>query len=94
MTRATGRLLIVWVALMALLSLTIAATLLGLGPAAPFISYGIALTKAGLILWFFMDLRKDRGTERLAGFSAFAWAAILFVFLAADYLTRSAFASS
>lgn len=91
MTRAVRLLLIVWAALLTLLALTMAATLLRLGPAAPFISYGIGVTKAVLILWFFMDLRKERGTERLAGLSAFSWAAILLLFLAADYLTRTRF---
>lgn len=93
MSRGMRLLLIVWAVLLALLALTMAATVLRLGPAAPFVSYGIALTKAGLILWFFMNIRKERGTERLAGLSAFAWAAILLLFLAADYLTRSKFVS-
>ena len=51
----------------------------------------LAPTKAGVRLWFCMNIHKERGTERLSGLSAFAWAAIVFV--AASYLMRNEFMS-
>jgi len=91
MSRAVRLLLIAWATLLTLLALAMTATFLRLGLVAPFVSYGIALTKAGLIFWLFMDVRKERGIERLAGLSAFSWVAIMLLFLAADYLTRGKF---
>ena len=82
------RLVLVWAALLALLALTVTATFLPLGEARLAVSYGIAVAKAALVLWFFIELRGDRGLARLAGLAAFAWIAILFLLVAADYLTR------
>ena len=85
---ATGRLWLVWGALMALLALTLGAAFLPLGPAKPWIGYGIAAAKAALVLVFFMDLRREGGLARLATLAAFAWLAILLSLVAADVATR------
>ncbi len=85
----TGRLLLAWAALMALLALTLGAAFLPLGPAKPWIAYAIATAKAALVLWFFMEMRSERGLARLAMLAGFVWLAILFALTATDYLTRA-----
>jgi len=85
---ATARLVVVWLALLVLLSSTVAATFLPLGHLRSGVAYGIAAAKAGLVLWYFMELRSEEGLTRLAGLAAFGWIAILFLMVAADYLAR------
>jgi cytochrome c oxidase subunit 4 len=83
-----GRILAVWAGLLALLALTVAASFLPLGPVLPFVSYGIASAKAGLIIWFFMEMRDAAGLQRLALTAGFVWALFLFLLMLADPLTR------
>lgn len=86
---ATLRLVLVWAALLTLLALTVGATFVPLGAARLAVSYGIAAAKAALVLWFFMELRGDKGLTRVVGLAGFAWIAILFTIIIADYLTRT-----
>lgn len=88
------RLVLVWLALLALLAATVAASFLPLGPVLPFVSYAIAGAKAALILWFFMEMRAEGGLVRLAAVAGFAMLAILLVMLAADIGTRGWLAAS
>jgi cytochrome c oxidase subunit 4 len=85
---AVRQLVTVWAAMMGLLALTIGAIFLHLGPVLPAISYGIATTKAALVLWFFMEMRKENGIARLAIATGFSWLAILLILTAADSGTR------
>ena len=85
---APVRMLLAWAALMVLLALTVAVTFVPIGNWRMAISYAIAVAKAALVLWFFMDLRADGGLARLAGIAGFGWIAILFLLVAADYATR------
>ncbi|EZP74458.1 caa(3)-type oxidase, subunit IV [Sphingomonas paucimobilis] len=82
------RLIAVWAALLLLLAATVAASYLPLGPAKPWISYAIALAKAALILWFFMDMRKEGAVARLAMLAAALWLLMMLTLTASDYLTR------
>jgi cytochrome c oxidase subunit IV len=82
------RLLLVWAALMALLALTVGAAFLPIGMAKPWVAYAIATAKAILILWFFMEMRRESGLARLAAIAGFVWLAILIMLTATDYLTR------
>jgi len=82
------RLLLVWLGLMLLLGATLGATFLPLGAAKPWLGYGVAAAKAGLILWFFMDMRQEGGLMRLATGAALLWIVFLLCLVAADYLTR------
>ncbi len=88
MASGTLRLVLVWALLLALLATTIGASFLPIGPLRPAVSYGIATAKAALILWFFMEMRREGGLARLAALAGFAWLAILFTLVASDYLTR------
>jgi len=82
------RLLLVWAALMALLALTVGAAFLPIGMAKPWVAYAIATAKVMLILWFFMEMRRESGLARLATIAGFVWLAILIMLTATDYLTR------
>jgi cytochrome c oxidase subunit 4 len=85
---AIARLLLVWAALLGLLATTLGLAYLPLGAFKPFVAYGIATLKAALILWFFMDLRRESGLLRLAAAAGFAWLSVLLILVAGDYLAR------
>ena len=85
----TLRLLLVWAALLLLLAATIGSTFLPLGPMLPAVSYAIAIAKAGLVLWFFMEMRSEDGLGRLTGMAGFAWLGFLLVMIVADVATRA-----
>lgn len=82
------RLFLVWAALLALLGATIGASFVPMGPALPAVTYGIAIAKTALVLWFFMELRREPGLARLAGLAGFAWIAFLLIMVAADLSSR------
>ena len=84
------RLIAVWIALMLLLSATIAASFLPIGNWRQLINIVIAAAKAGLILWFFMQLRTESALVRLIAGSAGVLLFILAVMLTADYSLRPA----
>jgi len=84
------RLIAVWIALMLLLSAAIAASFLPIGNWRQLINIVIAAAKAGLILWFFMQLRTESALVRLIAGSAGALLFILAVMLTADYSLRPA----
>ncbi|MGE5506774.1 MAG: cytochrome C oxidase subunit IV family protein [Actinomycetota bacterium] len=75
----------VGVALLLLLAATVAATLAGLGTWA---NLAIAAAKAGLVLWFFMELRAAPPLLRLICLGTVGWLAILFGLGFADWLAR------
>lgn len=77
-----------WAALVALLALTIGASFAPLGPVLPFVSYAIAVAKAGIVLWLFMEMKTRDGLQRLALGAGFVWLLFLFVLSFADNLTR------
>ncbi|MBZ6075708.1 cytochrome C oxidase subunit IV family protein [Microvirga puerhi] len=83
--------ILIWVLLLILLSLTVGASFLPLGRMNPVVSMGIALIKASLIFWFYMQLKKERGLVRLAALGAGAWLLILFLLVSSDVVTRGSF---
>jgi cytochrome c oxidase subunit 4 len=80
--------LLVWLALMALLALTMGVTFLPIGELKAPVNFSIAAVKAGLIAWFFMHLRETKGLVRLFAVGALFWLFLLFALTFADYLTR------
>jgi cytochrome c oxidase subunit IV len=79
----------VFVALLLLLACTVAVAVIehpifGLG-----VALTIAGTKAALIMLFFMHLRWDKPTTRLAAIAGFMWLAILIGLSLSDLFTRS-----
>jgi cytochrome c oxidase subunit IV len=75
-------------ALMVLTFLTVFAARLDLGWANDVVALGIAVTKALLVLWFFMHLRYSTRVTVLTALAGFFWLAILIFLTLNDYLTR------
>ena len=88
MEQARKRLAIVWLALMALLALTVAGSFTVTGAASAVVSFGVAAAKVALIFWFFMQLRTEKGLVRLFAVGAIAWLLILLSLATIDYATR------
>jgi len=86
-------LVLVWVALMALLTTTVAVTFAPFGAWKPVLNMAIAFAKAGLIFWVFMHLREQKWLARLVAIAALAWLLILLGLTQTDLLTRGAFRS-
>jgi cytochrome c oxidase subunit 4 len=82
------RLVFVWLALLALLALTVFMAFLPLGTFRIPVAYAIGTAKAALVLWFFMEMRREGGIVRLAAGAGFVWISVLLILSAADVLTR------
>jgi len=80
--------LITGFALLAFLGLTIAAAYVNLGPFNTVAAMSIALTKAVLILLFFMHLRDSKPIIWVFAGAGFFWLGIMFALALSDYLTR------
>jgi cytochrome c oxidase subunit 4 len=72
-----------------LLVITVAAAQFDLGPLNTPLALAIALTKAGLIIAFFMNLRYGSPLLRVFAAGGFLWLAILMILTLADVLTRN-----
>ncbi len=88
MDQVQKRLAFVWLALMALLALTVAGSFTVTGAASAAVSFGVAAAKVALIFWFFMQLRTEKGLIRVFAVGAIAWLLILLTFATIDYATR------
>jgi cytochrome c oxidase subunit 4 len=82
---------LVWVALMALLTLTMAAAFAPIGVLKGPVNLGVAFAKAALVFWFYMHLRQRPGLERLAAVAGAAWLMILLLLSGADFVSRGWF---
>lgn len=74
--------------LIVLTAITVWVAFLDLGAMNTVVAMGIAVTKATLVILFFMHVR---WSDRLTGVvvvSGFVWLIILFTFTLSDYLTR------
>ena len=78
----------VFVALLALLALTVAVALVEQSALGLPIAIGIAGLKATLIALFFMHVRYDTPSVRLAAVAGFLWLTILICLSMSDLLTR------
>lgn len=89
MSTGVRRLVIIWAALMAMLAATLGVAFLPLGEGVHvLLGYGVSIAKTVLILWFFMEMRREDGIARIAAGAAFLWLTFLLVLAASDYLTR------
>ena len=84
-------LVLVWLGLLALLALTIAASFVLAGPWAFVFGIAVALAKAILVFWFYMNLNEAGGIVRLIATGAAVWLLILILLTSTDYATRSMF---
>jgi cytochrome c oxidase subunit 4 len=79
---------IVWIALVALLTLTLVLAYAPLGPFNGPVSLLIAALKAALVLTVYMELKDGRPLLRLIAFVPVAFVCVLFSLTLADVLTR------
>lgn len=89
MAREYSRLVLVYVALILLLAATMGSAALELGAIKPLINIGIAIVKAGLVFWFFMQLRDATGLVRLFAAAGVFWLLILLVLGSTNWLVAS-----
>jgi cytochrome c oxidase subunit 4 len=88
MSKETGRLILTWAALMALLAITVTAALAPIGPVKGAINIAAALTKAALVYWVFMHLKEVGGFLRVAAVGAALWILILGGMVYTDIVSR------
>ncbi|HEY2863865.1 MAG TPA: cytochrome C oxidase subunit IV family protein [Casimicrobiaceae bacterium] len=79
---------LVWVALLALLLLTLGSAYLKLGWANSAINLAIAVAKALLVMIFFMHLRSSHYVLRIVAAAGFFWLAILIGLAFTDFTSR------
>lgn len=77
-----------YAALMVLLLITWGSTFVPLGPIKPVVNIGIGMTKAAIIILFFMHLVKAEPLTKLAGAVAWLWLVLMFALGFSDYLAR------
>ncbi|OQA41958.1 MAG: hypothetical protein BWY52_02387 [Chloroflexi bacterium ADurb.Bin325] len=80
--------LLVFVALLALVGATVGVALIDLGPFGPIVALLIAGVKAGLIMVFFMHIRKTTKVAWIFVALGLLWLFIMLSLTMADYLTR------
>ena len=86
---SAGRVWRCWQALMVLLALTTGLAFVPLGSANLFVSLGIAVAKALLVLIVFMELKGSSSLIRAAAAAGFFWLAIMIALTSADYTHRT-----
>lgn len=83
--------LITYLALQSLLVLTVVISFYPLGAWGVVISLGVSTAKAGLVFWYFMEMRHNRSIIFLAAIIAFVWLMILYFLTFVDLWGRPAF---
>jgi cytochrome c oxidase subunit 4 len=89
MTREEWEDVWIWVALLLLLALTMAVSFGKWGPLSTALSFLISIVKTGLIAWFYMHLKHDKGMTRVFAVAGVAWLVIMFTLTLNDYASRS-----
>jgi cytochrome c oxidase subunit 4 len=89
MRRQALGLVLVWAALVALLSLTVALSFAPMGVWRLPASLAIAAAKAGLVVWFYMELRREGGLTRLAALVGLLFLTLLIGITGVDVAIRS-----
>lgn len=80
--------ILVWLALLALLLLTLGAAHLSLGIGNVIAGLAIAMVKAGLVVVIFMGLRDATALIRLASAAGVFWLVFMFALTLSDVLSR------
>ncbi|HZF10828.1 MAG TPA: cytochrome C oxidase subunit IV family protein [Thermoanaerobaculia bacterium] len=80
--------ILVWAALMVLTLVTIGVAQLNLGPFNDVVALAVAVTKALLVILFFMHVKDSSRLTRLTVVAGFFWLAILIGITLTDYLSR------
>lgn len=82
--------ILVWLALLALLLLTLGAAYLPLGAGNLIVGLAIAITKAALVVTIFMGLRHADALTKLAAAAGVFWLVFMFALTLSDVLARLA----
>ena len=85
-----GLYFVIFTALMVLTGMTIAVTYLDLGQFNMVVALGIAVTKATLVVLYFMHMRWSSRLTHATALSALLFLFFLFAFTLSDYLSRGA----
>ena len=80
--------LAIFLALMVLTVVTVWVAFQDLGPMNDVVALGIAVTKATLVILYFMHIRYSTPFTKLVVVSGFVWLLILIVITLSDYFTR------
>jgi cytochrome c oxidase subunit 4 len=75
--------------LMVLTAVTVLVAFYNLGPWNTIVAMGIAVTKATLVILFFMHVRYSDRLTRIVVASGFFWFAIMVMLILSDYLSRT-----
>ena len=87
--RHARRLLLAWLALLALMTASLAGSYVPLGTGNLVLGLAIAVVKAGIVIAVFMGLLREALVVRLAAAVALATLALLFGLSSVDYATRA-----
>lgn len=79
---------LVFTALLVLTATTVGVTFVNLGRLNLIIALLIAVTKASLVVYIFMDVRQSSGLTKLFVGAGLFWVGVLMVLTFSDYLTR------
>jgi cytochrome c oxidase subunit 4 len=85
---APARLVAVFVALLALLLVSVGAAFVPIGPWSPVVALAMAAAKSALVIAYFMQLGRQPPLLRVFALGGFLWLGILFLLTFADVLTR------
>jgi cytochrome c oxidase subunit 4 len=79
---------VVFLALLGLTAFTVAVAFLNLGDLNNVLALGIAVTKALLVMTYFMHLRNSPALTRMCVAAGVAWLAMMIVLTMSDFATR------
>jgi cytochrome c oxidase subunit 4 len=85
--------LAVFVALMVLTAVTVGVAFLHLGPFNDIVALAIAVSKAALVVLYFMHVRHSSRLTKVVVVAGFLWLFVLIGFTLSDYLSRGFLAS-
>ena len=85
MSGAAKLILKVWLGLLALMALTTGMAFVPLGAGNLPLALAIAIAKALLVLWFFMELKGSAGLTRIVAAAGFFWLLIFVTLTWADF---------
>jgi len=80
--------ILVWAALLVLTGVTVGIAQLNLGPFNDVVALAVAVSKALLVILFFMHVKDSSRLTRLTVVAGFFWLAILIGITLTDYLSR------
>ncbi len=78
----------IYLALLGFLALTLVTAFFNLGSLNLPVALLIAIAKASLVVYYFMELKTHPGMQRIAALAGIFWLGILFTLVSTDYMSR------